>query len=64
MAGVIDWLQASGLILRHPIVNSDHQPLAAQAKENFFKLFVFDTGLLGALSRLPMANILRQDYGY
>lgn len=63
MAGVIDWLQAAGLILRHPIVNSGHLPFAAHAKENFFKLFVFDTGLLGALSRLPMANILRQDYG-
>jgi hypothetical protein len=64
MAGVIDWLQASGLILRHPIVNSGHLLFAAHWKENFFKLFVFDTGLLGALSRLPMANILRQDYGY
>ncbi len=63
MAGVIDWLQAAGLILRHPIVNSGHLPFAAHSKENFFKLFVFDTGLLGALSRLPMANILRQDYG-
>jgi len=63
MAGVIDWLQAAGLILRHPIVNSGHIPFAAYSKENFFKLFVFDTGLLGALSRLPMANILRQDYG-
>ena len=63
MAGVIDWLHAAGLILRHPIVNSGHLPFAAHAKENFFKLFVFDIGLLGALSRLPMANILRQDYG-
>jgi predicted AAA+ superfamily ATPase len=63
MAGVIDWLQAAGLILRHPIVNSGHLPFAAHSKENFFKLFVFDTGLLGALSRLPMTNILRQDYG-
>jgi len=63
MAGVIDWLQAAGLILRHPIVNNGHLPFAAHSKENFFKLFVFDTGLLGALSRLPMTNILRQDYG-
>ena len=63
MAGVIDWLHAAGLILRHPIVNSGHLPFAAHAKENFFKLFVFDIGLLGALGRLPMANILRQDYG-
>jgi len=63
MVGVIDWLQSAGLVLRHPIVNSGHLPFAAHAKENFFKLFVFDTGLLGALSRLPMANILRQDYG-
>lgn len=63
LAGTIDWLQAAGLVLRHPIVNSGYLPFAAHSKENFFKLFLFDTGLLGALSRLPMANILRQDYG-
>jgi predicted AAA+ superfamily ATPase len=60
---VIDWLQAAGLIIRHPIVNSGHLPFSAHSKENFFKLFLFDIGLLGALSRLPIASILQQDYG-
>lgn len=63
IGGAIDWLQAAGLVLRHPIVNSGFLPFAAHSKENFFKLFLFDTGLLGAISRLPMGNILRQDYG-
>ena len=63
MAGVIDWLVAAGLILRIPIVNNGQLPLPAFQKENFFKLFVFDVGILGALSRLPVKSILDYDYG-
>jgi hypothetical protein len=62
MAGVIDWLQAAGVILRHPIANSGYLPFAAHSKENFFTLKVFDIGMLGALNRLPITNITRQDY--
>lgn len=63
MAGVIDWLEAAGLILRLPIVNSGQLPFPAYEKENFFKLFIFDVGILGALSRLPAKSILDYDYG-
>jgi predicted AAA+ superfamily ATPase len=63
LAGVIDWLEAAGLILRLPIVNNGQLPFPAFQKENFFKLFVFDVGLLGALSRLPVKSILDYDYG-
>jgi uncharacterized protein len=63
MAGVIDWLKAAGLVLRLPIVNSGLLPFPAYEKENFFKLFVFDVGILGALGKLPVKSILDYDYG-
>ncbi|MDT8389946.1 MAG: AAA family ATPase [Lentisphaeria bacterium] len=63
MTGVIDWLEAAGLILRLPIVNSGQLPFPAYEKENFFKLFIFDIGILGALGRLPARNILSYGYG-
>ncbi len=63
IAGTIDWLVAAGLIIRLPIVNSGLLPFTAYEKENFFKLFVFDVGILGALSRLPIKSILDYDYG-
>ena len=63
LSGTIDWLVAAGLIIRLPIVNSGLLPFTAYSKENFFKLFVFDVGMLGALSRLPAKNILDYKYG-
>lgn len=63
LSGVIDWLSAAGLVLRLPIVNSGRLPFTAYERENFFKLFVFDVGILGALSRLPAASIIDYDYG-
>ncbi len=63
MAGVIDWLEAAGLVLRLPIVNSGLLPFPAYEKENFFKLFIFDVGILGALGKLPLKSILDYDYG-
>jgi predicted AAA+ superfamily ATPase len=63
MSGAIDWLEAAGLVLRVPIANSGLLPFTAYEKENFFKLFVFDVGILGALSRLPVKSILDYNYG-
>ena len=63
LAGAIDWLAAAGLIHRLPIENSGQLPFTAYEKENFFKLFVFDVGILGALSRLPVSSVLDYDYG-
>lgn len=63
LAGTIDWLVSAGLIIRMPIVNSAQLPFTAYERDNFFKLFVFDVGILGALSRLPVTSILDYDYG-
>lgn len=63
LVGVIDWLEAAGLVLKVRIVHSAKLPLSAFTKENFFKLFVFDIGILGALSQLLPQTILEQDFG-
>ncbi len=63
LAGVIDWLEAAGLLIRVPIVNRGQLPFSAFAKENAFKLFVFDVGILGALGHLPVKRVLDYDYG-
>lgn len=63
LTGTIDWLEASGLILRMPIVNSGMLPLKAYSSENTFKLFIYDVGILGALSNLSPGVILNYDYG-
>ncbi len=63
LAGGIDWLEAAGLIIKVPIVNSGELPFSAYTKENHFKLFCFDVGLLGSLSQLPPKAIWDYDYG-
>ncbi|HBG64137.1 MAG TPA: ATPase [Candidatus Omnitrophica bacterium] len=63
LAGSIDWLGTAGLIVKALIVNSGQLPFSAHATENSFKLYVFDVGLLGALSGLPPKSILEYEYG-
>jgi predicted AAA+ superfamily ATPase len=63
LIGKIHWLETAGLILRVPIVNRAQFPLAAYTKDNFFKLYLFDVGILGALSNLSPKTILDYDYG-
>jgi len=62
LAGSIDWLVSAGLIIKVRVVNSGLLPFSAHTTENSFKLYVFDVGLLGALSDLPPKSIM--DYGY
>lgn len=59
----IDWLTASGLVTKVPIANYSAIPLSAYTKENYFKLFILDTGLLVSLCRIPYQSILDYDYG-
>lgn len=63
LAGAIDWLLAANLIIKVSIVNSAEIPLSAYIQENAFKLYMFDVGLLGAMSDLPIKSILEHDYG-
>jgi len=63
LANVIDWLEKAGLIIKVKIVSSGQLPFSAYARENFFKLYCFDIGILGALGNLPVKTILDYDYG-
>lgn len=63
LSGTIDWLKTAGLILRIHIINDAKSPLLAHVNENFFKLYFFDVGMLGAISELSPKTILDYDYG-
>lgn len=53
-----DWLTKAGLIYKSYIIDHAASPLIAQAKETLFKLFCFDTGILGCLTQIPPQNIV------
>ncbi|MBN2656674.1 MAG: DUF4143 domain-containing protein [Spirochaetales bacterium] len=58
----IDWLLGAGLLIQVKITNRGELPLSAFTKDNLFKLYFFDTGLLGALGGLsPKAIYLEQN---
>lgn len=63
LAGAIDWLDASGLIIKIPIINNCEIPLSAYSVESKFKCFLADVGLLGAMINLPFDAILSYDFG-
>jgi len=60
LISAIDWLEAAGLILKVKIAKVARSPLSAYTKENIFKLFVFDVGILGALSEIASKILLTQ----
>jgi len=62
LAGTIDWLQAGRLLLRTSIVQGGVLPLSAFTVENRFKLYVFDVGILGAVSGLSPRTLLEWDF--
>lgn len=63
LTNVFDWLENAGLIFKIPIVQTAEQPLSAHTEESRFKLFIFDVGILGALSGLAPKTILDYQYG-
>ncbi len=63
LAGAIDWLEATGLVIKVQIVNTGLLPFQGYTKENFFKLLLFDVGILGNMSGLSPKTILDSDYG-
>ena len=63
LVGAIDWLSAAGLVHKVHIASAGHLPLLAYTKENSFKLFLCDVGLLGSMAGLSPKSILDYDYG-
>lgn len=63
MADTIDWLCAAELVIKVPVIETPRVPLSAHIKESWFKLYMNDVGLLGAMSGLPVKMLLDQNYG-
>ena len=57
LAGSIDWIEKAALAIRVPIVENAETPLSAFMKENTFKLYLHDTGML-----CSMAGVGSQDW--
>jgi hypothetical protein len=56
----INWLTESGLALPIPITKTAELPLESASKENIFKLFLFDIGILSTQLNLPFLSVLDQ----
>ncbi len=56
----VDWLCGAGLSIKVKIANSGQIPFTAFTKENRFKLYLFDIGILGGLAQLHPKNIFQQ----
>lgn len=64
LSNTISWLEKASLIYK--VFNVEclpRIPLRAFTKENMFKLFIFDIGMLGAMLELSYNDLLDQDYG-
>jgi len=63
LAGPIEWLESANLLLRCSSVESPDIPLSAWVSNNMFKLYMSDTGLLGALSDIGPKVFLDYNFG-
>jgi len=63
LSAPLDWLECAGLLIRTPIIESSGVPLSGYVKENRFKLYFFDVGMLGAVSGIAPATFLNYDFG-
>lgn len=63
LSGIIDWLRTAGIVIKSYIIDRGQLPFSAFQKENVFKLYLFDIGILGAISRLQPKTILDYDFG-
>lgn len=60
LQSAVDWLVHAGLLLRTSIVNNAEIPFSAFSDLGTYKLYMFDTGLLGALSGTSPGAILNE----
>jgi uncharacterized protein len=63
LSGPLDWLECANLVIRTSIVEAAGIPLSGYVKENRFKLYFFDVGMLGAASGIAPTTLLNYDFG-
>ena len=59
----IEWLVQAGLVRRVPICRTVRLPLAAYTDQNAFMLYLFDTGILGAMLDLDSSILYQYEFG-
>ncbi|PCH96613.1 MAG: AAA family ATPase [Gammaproteobacteria bacterium] len=65
LAGPINWLEKCKLLSKcHPVDSKPYSPLLALSKDNIFKLFFFDVGLLGCVLNLSYKEHRDQGFNY
>ena len=65
LRGPIDWLEAAKLVRKcYPVKDRPRAPLWAQARQNIFKLYLFDVGLLGHMLGLTYADQRAQNFSF
>ena len=65
LRGPIDWLETAKLVRKcYPINGRPQAPLWAQARQNIFKLYLFDVGLLGYMLGLRYADQQAQSLSF
>lgn len=63
--GPIDWLEKARLVLKcFPIEGKPTAPLQSQIRDNIFKLYFFDVGLLGHMLNIPFPSHASLNYQY
>lgn len=63
LSAPIDWLVKAGLIYKVKITNRSEYPLESFTSENMFKLYFFDSGLLGRSLNIPFRVLVDESYG-
>jgi len=63
LSSPLGWLENARLILRTSFVSRAETPLAGFARDNRFKQYFFDVGLLTTATNIDPAIILKYDYG-
>ncbi len=63
LQGPIDWLEKAGLIIKVKVCNRAELPLESFCKNNMFKLYLFDVGLLGCMLDIPPGIMVSQEFG-
>ncbi len=63
LSSPLGWLEDARLILRSSIVNRAETPLVGFVRDNRFKQYFFDVGLLFAVTNIAPSLILKYDYG-
>ena len=63
IAGPLNWLRESRLIIKTRIVGKAVHPLKSYTDENKFKAYFFDTGLLNSILEIPAEVLLQKGLG-